>query len=423
MKSWFWMPCIVFLVVSCGSPRPPEVMRETPGASQTPAQIFPEKMTFEGVGKAPEFAASRRMAYQDVMQKAIISIVGEKAYTAQKDRIDGQFLNTEVQFGSYILQKEWTSTKRDENGDLILSLRATIATRKLRDDLQVGGFLAGTSMPVVSSSPVAPAMEPPSVQPDVDLSSVDISGLSILIYYNSSALKKSTDADAERYARSAVQLLNKELLQQGIQVFDLESAEKIAQEKNLLQEEARGNVGLGLLLAQQVYAELYGEVTPTVTYRSGTTAHVILELKLFVRTGGRVIASIQKGGQEYDSSSLEASISASMRDSVKKVTAELVTYLKKYVDGGRFYTVRLIEVSSARDATTFASTVSKLEKVKSVKQTLYSRNDRTAEYEVQFQGTPNELMEIIFDGVTTRSGFESLDLSTLRGNELIFTMQ
>lgn len=423
MKPWVGMLGIVFLVFSCASPRPPEAKVEMPSTPQAPVQSFPEKMTFEGVGKASEFAASRRMAYQDVMRKAIISIMGEKSYTTQKDKVDGQFLNTEAQFASYILQKEWTSTKRDENGDLLLSLKATIATKKLRDDLEAAGFLGGASKPVVASSPATPTAETPKSQPEVDLSSVDISGLSILIYYNSSALKQSADADAERYARRAVQLLNQELLQQGIQIFDLESAEKIAQEKNLLQEEARGNVGLGLLLAQQVYAELYGEVTPTVTYRNGTTAHVILDLKLYVRTGGRVIASIQKGGQEYDSVSLEASISASMRDSVKKVTAELITNLKKYVNGGRFYTVRLIEVGSARDATTFASTVSKLERVKSVKQTLYSKNDRTAEYEVQFQGSPNELMEIIFDGVTTKPGFESLDLSTLRGNELIFTMQ
>jgi hypothetical protein len=58
-----------------------------------------------------------------------------------------------------------------------------------------------------------------------------------------------------------------------------------------------------------------------------------------------------------------------------------------------------------------------------VKQTLYSKNDRTAEYEVQFRGTPNDLMERIFDSLITKPGFENLDLSTLRGNELIFTMQ
>ncbi|MCX7882599.1 MAG: hypothetical protein N2314_05200 [Brevinematales bacterium] len=423
--KWFRWLLIVLFLASCGAPRPPEARVEEPSSPQVPVQSFPEKMTFEGVGKASEFAASRKMAYQDVMRKALVTILGEKSYSSQKNAIDGQFLNTEAQFSPYILQKEWTSTKRDDNGDLILALRATIATKKLREDLQAAGFLGGGSVTQPSSPVAAPEMkeERKTSEPEPDLSSVDISGLSILIYYNPSALKKSSDADAEKYARRAVQLLNQELLQNGIQVFDLESAEKIAQEKNLLQEEARGNVGLGLLLAQQVYAELYGEVTPTVTYRQGTTAHVILDLKLYVRTGARVIASIQKGGQEYDSPSLEASITASMRDGAKKVTTELLTTLKKYVSGGRFYTVRLIEVGSARDATSFASTVSKLERVKSVKQTLYSKNDRTAEYEVQFQGNPNELMEIIFDGVTTKPGFEALDLSTLRGNELIFTMQ
>lgn len=423
MKRMMRIFFLIFLV-SCGSPRPPEATQTTPISPQTPTQVFPENMIFEGMGKSAEFAESRRLAYQDVMRKAIIAIMGEKSYASQKSQIDGQFLNTEAQFSPYILQKEWTSTKREGNGDLILTLKATIATRKLREHLISAGFLSGSSSSSLPGISVPGSKETPaSVQSqEQDLSKVDISGLSMLIYYDTT-VKKSSDPDTERYARRAVQLLNQELIQNGIEVFDLESTEKIAREKNLLQEEARGNVGIGLLIAQQVYAELYGEVTPTVSYRHGTTAHVLLDLKIYVRTGGRVIASIQKGGQEYDSASLEASVTASMRDSVKKISKELLISLKKYVSEGRFYTVRLIEVASARDATAFASTVSKLERVKSVKQKLYSKNDRTAEYEVQFQGSPHELMEILFDGLTSKPGFETLDLSTLRGNELIFTMQ
>jgi len=425
MKRYVVGMIIGVLVLSCGAPRPPEARPEAlsfPQAQPQGARVA-ETMVFEGTGKAAEFAASRRMAYQEVMRKAIQFLLGEKSYLAQKEAIDGQFLNTEAQFAPYILQKEWTSTKRDENGSLILSLKATLATRKLYDDLASAGFVATSS----SGTGVTPREGGPAgvqkASPSEDLSNVDISGLSMLVYYNTDALKKTKDPDAVRYARQAVQLLNQELLHNGIQVFDLEAAEKIAGEKNLLQEEARGNVGLGLLLAQQVYAEIYGEVTPTVSYRNGTTAHVILDLKVYVRTGGRLIGSIQKGGEEYDSFSLEASLAASMRDSAKKIMPELLTSLKKYASGGRFYTVRLIEVTSARDATAFASAVARLERVKSVKQTLYSKNDRTAEYEIQFQGSPNELMEVVFDGVTSKPGFESLDLFTLRGNELVFTMQ
>ncbi|URA09349.1 hypothetical protein [Thermospira aquatica] len=414
------MGCLV--LVACGSPRPPEAI-----SSSSPAQPqemgFPETMVFEGRGQSQEFSSSRKLAYQDVMRQAIVKILGERDYTAQKTSIDGQFLANEAQFSPYILQKEWTSTKRDENGNLVLALKATIATKKLREDLRSAGFLttAPSSSPTTQPSSGSPQRENSGVE--MDLSGVDISGLSLLIFYNPEALQKTGDPDAERYARRAIQLLNQEFLQSGLEVIDLEAAERVLKEKNLLQEEARGNVGLGLLIAQQVHAELYGEVTPTVSYRAGTTAHVILDCKLYVRTGGRVIASIQKGGEEYDSASLEASVTASMRDAVKKVSKDLFINLKKYVKDGRFYTVRLIEVGSARDASAFAGTVSKLERVKSVKQTLYSKNDRTAEFEIQFQGSPNELMEIIFDGVTAKPGFESLDLFTLRGNELIFTMQ
>ncbi len=410
------------MVMACGSPRPPEAISSPSSSPQVQSAGFPETMVFEGRGESQEFASSRRLAYQDVMRKALVKIMGEREYNTQKASVDGQFLATEAQFSPYILQKEWTSTKRDENGNLILDLKATIATRKLREALVAAGFLSlAPSAPVAQTPAASPQPEPAKQEPD--LSGVDISGLSMLIFYNPEALQKTGDADAQRYARRAIQLLNQEMLQSGVEVIDLEAAERVVKEKNLLQEEARGNVGLGLLIAQQVHAELYGEVTPTVSYRGGTTAHVILDFKLYVRTGGRVIASIQKGGQEYDSASLEASVTASMRDAAKKVSKDMLINLKKYVNDGRFYTVRLMELGSARDASTFASAVSKLERVKSVKQTLYSRNDRTAEFEIQFQGSPNELMEIIFDGVTTRPGFESLDLFTLRGNELIFTMQ
>ena len=393
--------------------------------------LFSQKMDnekdFVGEAKAKEFSEARKMALIDVVRRGLIYLAGENEYKSLKENIEKEFLSYE-NVRKYIVgetenvpenkKKKWISNYRDSEGNLILKLQAFVKLEVLKGDYD------NWKMKFLNqaSSELTGKVESVSSSDSEDFSNVDISSITMLVFYNPKSPAILKNPEEEIYAKWAVEDINKEYATLGLQTFDLETMEKLSQEREILHQSEAGNVGIGLLLAERVFAELYTEVTPAVTYQ-GTKAHVILNVKVFVRTTGSLIANIEKGGQEYDSPSVNASIKASMKEATKKVKEELVLALKKYVGKGRFYFVRIMGINSYKQASTFVKQLEKIDGVVSVKLKSGSKSDRVYDYNVQYKGNPTELIDILLDTMPQKADFESFDLSEVRGNELIFTIE
>ncbi len=414
-------------------------------------KIVKEK-DFIGEAKSKDFQEARREVYVDLVRKALIYGIGENEYNANKNQIEKEFLYYE-NIRKYVLgesekapkgkEKKWLKNNRDKDGYLVLKLQAYVKVDLLlRDYEYIRTKPSSTSSvssvaTIVSSSSSKESIEvikidttisTPSKSQSVtletteNLSNVDISSITALVFYNPKSPSIVKNPEEEMYAKWAVESLNKELSGIGVQTFDLETMEKLSQEREILHQAEVGNVGVGLLLAERVFAELYAEVTPVVTY-SGTRAHVILNVKVYVRTTGSLIANIEKGGQEYDSTTLAASIKVSMREASRKVKDELVLALKRYVSRGRYYFVRIVGVDSYKQANTFVTQLQKIDGVVSVKLKSGSKTDRVYDYNVQYKGNPNELIDVLLNTMSQKAGFESFDLVQVRGNELIFSLE
>ncbi|MGC8764428.1 MAG: hypothetical protein ACP5QT_00865 [Brevinematia bacterium] len=400
-----------------------------------PLLLFSQKIEvekdFTGEAKAKEFSEARKLAYVDVVRKALLYIAGENEYKNLKENIEKEFLVYE-NIRRYIVgetesvsenkKKKWVSNYRDAEGNLVLKLQAFVKTGELKRDYDSWKekYLTQTSSEILTKK--SSKSENIVSSESEDFSNVDISSITMLVFYNPRSPVILKNPEEEIYARWAVEDLNKECADMGLQIFDLETMEKLSKEREILQQSEAGNIGIGLLLAERVFAELYTEVTPAVNYQ-GTKAHVILNVKVFVRTTGALIANIEKGGQEYDSPSVTASIKASMREATKKVRDELAQALKKYVGRGRFYFVRITGIDSYKQANSFVKQLEKIDGVVSVKLKSGSKSDRVYDYNVQYKGNPTELIDILLDTMSQKAGFESFDLSQVRGNELIFTLE
>jgi hypothetical protein len=424
----------LFSFSACGRSAP--VKSESGNNTVPVSNNMPDEKVFIGEGSAPEFSDARNNAYYDIMKKAAIFVLGEQKFNDNKSQLDGllsypadrKYIFGETEKAPAEKQKKWLSNSRDANGNLALKLQATINIKKLKGDLEALSLkesapastpgLAGT--PADLSQPAAP--QSTAVTNQVDLSGVDVSALSFLVYYNLNDPAIKNDGDQAAYSKWAVDNLNRELSALSVQTFDLDTVEKLVSERNLLHEASTGSLGVGLLLAQKVYAELYAEVTPAVTYE-GNKANVIVNVKVFVRTTGALIASIEKGGQQYESVSLAASIKASMREAVRKIKDELVVSLRKYVNSGRFYFARLTGVSSYRDASKFASAAGKIEGVVNMTLKSGSKEEKVYDYSLQFKGNPTDAVDRLFEALSGVTGFEKLDLKQIRGNELTFTLE
>lgn len=428
--SILWLCLFVFTASSCNGSSSGLASQSRPVAVSS----IPDDKDFVGEGISPEFPDARNAAYAEVVKKAIIFLIGQNGFDKNREALERNFL-TYATSRRYILgevdkapagkERKWLSNSRDANGNLSLRLQAWINLKKLKTDLDAlsiaGSPAAAQPTAAAATSPMATPAPAASAAPAEDLSGVDISSLTFLVYFNPKDPAMARDSDQVTYAKWAVDSLNREMAAMSVQTFDLETVEKLASERSLLQEASSGSVGVGLLLAQKVYAELYAEVTPSVSYE-GNKAHVILNVKVFVRTTGALIATLEKGGQQYESPTLAASIKASMRDAVKKINTELSTSLKKYVKNGRFYFVRLSGVQNYREASKFTSTVSKMEGVVSITLKSGSREDGVYDYNVQYKGNPTDMVDKLFEILADAPGYQNFDMKEIRGNELTFTL-
>jgi len=366
------------------------------------------------------------------MKNAIILLIGEEKVKNNLNNIEVKFLSYmnarkyvlgELQPTSPDKEKKWVENYRDSDGNLVLKLKAWVDLKKLKEDLK-------TELPTETSPSESAetqksdtsSKENVKSSSDESLKNVDLSSLTFLVYYNPANPIFKNNPEEENYAKWAVDWINRGLSSLGVKTFDLETLEKLVKERNLLQEANTGNIGVGLLLAQKVYAELYAEVSPVVTY-DDKKVNVIINVKVFVRTTGALISTMDKGsGNIVYEGSPTPYIKGGMKKSSEKIIEELEITLKKYINSGRFYNITLTGVSSYRDASKFTTLASKIEGMININLKSGSKEDMVYIYDVQFKGTPSELVDKLFEVLEGKSGFEKFDLNNIRGNEITFSL-
>lgn len=403
------------LFILCTACTPGMTKSEEPGIAAEPEDIM-----FTGEGAAADFPEARNNAYADVMKKAVIFLLGRETFDNNKEKIEQDMLSY-AEARKYILgetgkapqekQKKWVSNLRNEEGMLVLRMDAYVNISKLKKDL------SGMDLSVSTEVPAARVEEP---APQA-VNSADLSSLTFLVFYNKNDPALEKDPDQETYAKWAVDDLDMELSSLNIKTFDPDTVEKLSRERTLLQE-SRDGVGVGLALAQKVYAELYAEVTPDVAY-DGDKANAVLNVKVYIRTTGALVGTFEKGGQQYESSSLAASIRMSMREASKKIMEDLRNNLSDYIGGGRFYFIRLTGVKSFKEAGRFLSAVKTMDGVVDLTLRSGSKDDMIYDFNLRYKGTPTDAVDNIFNSLSDKEGFEKLDLKEIRGNELTFSIE
>lgn len=402
----------------------------------------PDEMQFETTGTGKEFTDARPAAYVNMVTKAVIYLIGSDSYNKNKSGIDS-LISPWTKARYYILgettaapgkEKKWLGTSKDADGNMVIKMQAWVNLKKLKADLDGMGVSApeqktpdivvkdGSSSVVKldngGSSSSAPEIK--IAQPEVDVSGVDISSLTFLVYYNPSDPSLQGSKEDIGYAKWCVDEFNKQLAGVGVKTFDVDTMEKLMKERNLMQEASTGSVGVGLLLAQQVYAEMYAEVAPSISY-TGSKVTISLNIKIFIRTTGALVTTVVKGA-EFNTAPNAAGIKAAIKLATQKAMPDVVLSLKKYMNGGRFFNVRLAGVGGYNDARKFNQAVSKLPGVVNMNLKSGTKADAVYDYDIQFKGSPMDLVDRIFDGVADKPGYEKFDLREIRGNEITFTL-
>lgn len=403
-----------------------------PSSGGPTAPSMPAQMKFDAMGAGPVFQDARQDAFKRVLEKAAIHILGKDKFDANKSKLTFLTYRRGRQFvmgtkTDVAPNKKYklTPSGKDDGGNTLMKIDAWIYMHDLKNAIEERG-LSTTTKPThtpQSTKDVKITFEDDTktttkpTSDDGDLSDVDISAMQMLVFYKPKGLTE----EQKNFSKLAVKALNRGFGKLGLKIKDLETVETLAKEKALLIEESEGSVGLGLLLAQKIAAELYAEVWTTVGY-SGNTAHATLHVKIFVRSTGDILTEVVQGGRRMDGSSRHASVLASLKDATTKAMKKIEPKLKKYVKDGRVYTISLLGVQSYGDASKFSRALKKVKGTVNVTLHSHSKSSMVSEYFVQFKGNPTDLLDSIFDTLPDQPGFEALDLDSKRGNELIFRL-
>lgn len=435
---WVAFASVVALILSFNACGGGSTVQNNAGAT---VQLGPRQFTAVGAAGAG-FPDAKDKAFAAIMEVAIRELIGESAFNANRGVIAPNFLSY-VKGYKYVSDSSYVNRATDASGNMVLTIRGTVDMVALKAALQNAGVSVGggntvstsgnttmnNTQTVVTSSSTSgntsfatstTIASSTSTTPDADLTGVDLTSLSFLVFYNPQN-PNIRDAEDRNYANTAVSYMNNRLTTVGVETFDPSAMSQLVDERNLLQQATTGSVGIGMLVAEQVQAELYAEVTPTLNY-TGNRAQVALNVKVYVRTTGTLILNVDRGGQEYALVNKDASIKASMREAVDKIMVELSAALKKYVVGGRSYFIRLQGISNYRDASAFSTTIKSVPGVLNVTLKNYSNQDMTGDYIVKFAGNPLDLLDKIMMYLSDKPGFEYLDVQNVRGNEIFFSM-
>lgn len=416
---------ILIGMVACG-----ETKSDT--TASAPAEITEKVFTATGDAGA-SFPVAKDNAYAALMEVAIRDLIGDSTFSANETTISDSFLGYQLGY-KYVDDPSWENRTTDADGNMILTLEATVDLESLGEKLgKLGISTSGsststttaststsTSTSTATSSTSSTSSSSTTTETTYSMADVDVTALSVLVYYDPEGdwMENSRNAD---YADMAVSTLNSSLAALGLETKDQDVQDLLTEERTLLQESTAGSVGVGLLLADEVGAELYAEVEPSLTF-SGSSAHAMLTVKVYVRTTGTLILETMKGGPEMTSSSRDASVKASMKEAVEKIMEELEPAIAEYITEGRDFFIRLQNVESYRDASSFSTAVTGVEDVVSINLDSYSGDDMVADYNIKYKGNPLDLLDTIMLFLMDKSGFEYFDLESVRGNELIFTM-
>lgn len=227
--------------------------------------------------------------------------------------------------------------------------------------------------------------------------------------------------------KSAVQMANSYLIQQGYRVVDYETIEKLKRDNTLIYEESTSS-GFSLiqLIAQKLNADVYLEIDSATEGGSNYDAYygsAKVTVKIFNPSTGELLGSVPYSSQKtYSRVSQYDAQSNALQSTVYKVLplvedqAKLVL-AKAYSEGIR-YELIINNTHDPRLMSRFRKALAL--KVNDVK--IISQSKEQTKYAVYNFSEVDEIMNIVYEIAENDPSFSDLELVLLRGKSLTFLL-
>lgn len=351
---------------------------------------LPDSLQFTAEGSGDGLFLARSAAYVNIVSKAALFLTGTVSYEKNRTEISN-LTGTYHLAGKYILgetvpapgkEKQWISTERLSNGIQVMKLSAWIDMKKLKADLD--------NLPLNDDK----TSETNGMIRGKNPKKLNISFVTFCVLDNTDKTRSIHRTNLPDPSSVCVNEFEAILKKSNLTVIETNMMKNITN-------------------STAIYANYSAEITANYS-ESGGKAVVWLIVKVYNSSTGAIVAALVRPIELAIDLSMPEKFRSSLKHVYSQFVPEIIVGIKRHIESGSAFYLIINNIAGIKEGNLFVRTVSAMPGIVSIRMTTYQNEYKRSSFIIMFQGTHDELLQMIFTGIIGKPGFESLDKSSIR---------
>jgi hypothetical protein len=430
------------LVLSCVSEPPPRKDKDkNKDKTEEPAQSYPDEKEYMGGGKNASLAEAMLLAKVSAARKGVQEIIGKAKEESNKSKLD-EVLYSSRYVNGFVEMIERTRKDKVED-EYVYEGRYLVKLKSIARTLEAHGII-GDGKNIVEDTGTTTADSDKDSDMDNDEPLTDdevyekmtreeekfvkqyIDKMTFLVYFDEENVEENPV-----FIKGAITIANDYLISNGRTAIDLDQAEKLKEDNQLVyEEETGGSISIVQWIAQKLNADVYIELsgkTQGKTEPGGKHYGVAnVQTKAFQASTGELVGSVA-----YNQLEMKASFSKISQNDARLKAIQGVVYAKvmpqifnqinnNMVDKLKKLGIRFeVIVQNPPNDRVMSKLWNKIDRDIKSYDLLY-QTEEEIKYAVYFLGDIEDLKNLFYDATETINGLEEMYAVLVRGKTITF---
>ena len=378
---------------------------------------------YMGSGEGYAFLEALNQAKANALRLAVIDLIGETEEMQNRSKLYSAFY-ADIKPNAYLETDYMRILRRGQTyRGYYCEITVPVKMDEVRRTLDMIGTYAAKGGNILSAPEVHDAKTKSELQGNnVGFIAQYVDGMLYMVVPNQKA------KDGNTFSKSAVNMANKYLLDNGYRAVDYAAVEALKSDSASLfaQEPETADLSVVQWIAQKLGADVYIEVDGFVQggrETAGYYGHAEVNLKMYNPSTGELLGAVPYSSPKtFDRTSVEAASQNAIRSTVFKAMSVAVDQAKKalvrdYAQGIRYE----ITINNTTDSKLMSKFRSELQrKVETIR--VMNQSAAQTKYAVQYFGRVEDMENIVYAAAESVSGMENLSLVMIRGKTLMFRL-
>ena len=378
---------------------------------------------YAGSGEGYSFLEALNQAKANVLRLAVIDLIGETEEMQNRSKLYSVFY-TDTKPNAYLETDYMRILRRGETyRGYYCEITVPVKIDAIRKTLDMIGTYSAKGGNILSSSEVRDAKTKSELQGNnVGFITQYVDSMLYMVVPNQKA------KDGNTFSKSAVNMANKYLLDNGYRAVDYAAVEALKSDSSSLfaQEPETADLSVVQWIAQKLGADVYIEVDGFVQggrETGGYYGQAEVNLKMYNPSTGELLGAVPYSSPKtFDRGSTEAAAQNAIKSTVFKAMSVAVDQAKKalvrdYAQGIRYE----ITINNTPDSKLMSNFRNELQrKVEAIR--VVHQSAAQTKYAVQYFGRVEDMENIVYSTAESVTGMEKILLVMIRGKTLMFRL-